>query len=102
MTLEVIVEGVVTAIEILHVIVFFEAANDNGHSIPYSPNQGLGRAVCFARGYEFSKTLQFAPGPFDLDPWQDEIWSPCEIEESRLNICTHRRSSFTDHMQKGV
>ncbi len=47
MTLEVIVESVVAAIEILHAIVFFEAANDNGHSVPHSPNQGIRRAVRF-------------------------------------------------------
>jgi hypothetical protein len=30
MTLQVIIEGVVTALEVLYLIAFFEAANDNG------------------------------------------------------------------------
>ena len=57
MTLEIIVEGVVTAIEILHLIVFFEAANDNGHSVQHGPNQCVGWAVRFPCGNEFRKTF---------------------------------------------
>jgi hypothetical protein len=75
MKLEIIVEGLVTAIEILHLIVFFEAANDNGQSVPHSPNQGIGRAFRLPRGNEFSETLQFAPGPFDFDSWQNKVRS---------------------------
>src|SRR6202034_1640520 len=41
MTLEIVVEGVVTAIEILHLILFFVATNDNRHSVPHSPNQSI-------------------------------------------------------------
>ena len=65
MTFDIIVEGVVTAIEILHLIVFFEAANDNGHSVLHSPNQGISRAVRFPGGYEFSQTFQFAKYSID-------------------------------------
>ena len=75
MTPEIIVEGVVTAIEILHLIVFFEAANNNGHSVPHSPNQGIRRTVRFRCGYEFSKTFQLAPSPFDIHTWQDKARS---------------------------
>jgi hypothetical protein len=66
---------VVTAIEILHHIVFFEAAKDNGHSAPHGTNQGVGRAVRFPCGNEFGKTLQFAPSPFDFDTWQGQVRS---------------------------
>src|ERR1700675_1597142 len=72
MALQVIVEGVVTAIEILHLIMFFEAANDNAHSVPHSPNQGIRRAVRLRSRYEFSKTFQLAPSPFDIHTWQDK------------------------------
>src|SRR5580658_781640 len=75
MTLEIVVEGVVTAIEILHLIVFFEAANDNAHSVAHSPNQGIRRAVRFPGRYEFSKTFQLAPSPFDIHTWQDNVRS---------------------------
>jgi hypothetical protein len=75
MTLEVVVERVVTAIEILHLIVFFKAANDDRHSVPHSPNQSIGRAARFTLRYEPSKTFQFAPGPFDIHTWQDQVWS---------------------------
>ena len=75
MTPEIIVEGVVTAIEILHLIMFFEAANDNAHSVPHSPNQGIRRTVRFRCRYEFSKTLQLTPSPFDFDTWQDKVRS---------------------------
>ena len=75
MTLEIIVEGVVTAVEILHLIMFFEAANDDGHSVPHRPNQGIGWPVRFPCRYEFSKTFQFAPSPLDIHTRQDKVWS---------------------------
>jgi hypothetical protein len=65
-TLEIVVEGVATTIEILHLIVFFEAANDDGHSVPHSPNQNIGWAVRFARRYEFSKTSAGARSAWNL------------------------------------
>jgi DNA-binding PadR family transcriptional regulator len=43
----VVVEKLISAIEILHLIVFFEAANDDGHSVPHSPNKGNGGLVPF-------------------------------------------------------
>jgi hypothetical protein len=75
MTLEIVVEGVVTTIEILHLIVLFEAANDNGHSAPHSANQSIRRAVRFPCSYEFSKTFQLAASPFDIHTWQDKVRS---------------------------
>src|SRR5271163_3094637 len=75
MTLEIVIEGVVTAIEILHLIVFFEAANDDGHSVPHSPNQSIRRAVRIPGRYEFSKTFQLALSPFDIHTWQDKVRS---------------------------
>src|SRR5438045_523549 len=68
-TAEIIVERVDTAIEIIYLIEFFEAADDNGHSVghsvPHGPNQSVGRMAGLACRYQFSKTFQFASSPFD-------------------------------------
>ena len=45
--LQVVVEGFVAAIEVPDLVAFFEAANNNGHSVPQSPHQRLRRRIRF-------------------------------------------------------
>jgi hypothetical protein len=107
-TLEAIVEGFVTAIEILDNIQFFEAANDNCHSVPQPPNQGIGRVVRFPRGNEFSETFEFAARPFDFDTGQGKVWSdpfqPRKEQPARAlthDLVPHFRSD-TAHLNRAT
>lgn len=75
MAFEVIVEGVVAAIEIFDLVVLLKTANNDAHSIAHSANQGFCRAIRLLRGCEFSQTFQFALGPFDFYTWQGNVGS---------------------------
>ena len=75
MAFQVVVERLVATVEILDLVALFEAANNNGHSVPQSPDQEVRRGIRLGGRREFGETRQFPLCPLDLDTRQRKIWS---------------------------
>jgi hypothetical protein len=72
---QVVVERLVATVEILDLVALFEAANNNGHSVPQSPDQCVRRRIRLSGRCEFGETRQFALGPLDFYSGQRKVWS---------------------------
>jgi hypothetical protein len=72
---QIVVERFVAAIEIFDPAAFFEAANNDGHSVPQRSNQDLRRGIRFCRRRELGEICQLALCPFDFDTGWDEVRS---------------------------
>src|SRR5579863_5544642 len=71
--LEVIVEGLISTIEVLYIVEFFEATDRDGQlSVPHGPNEGFGRLGRLPRR-EFRETLKLRVIPMNIDVRQGDF-----------------------------
>ena len=70
MALQVIVERLISTIEVLYIVEFFKATDRDGQlSVPHGPNEGFGRLGRLP-GREFGETLKLLVIPMNIDARQ--------------------------------
>jgi hypothetical protein len=90
---QIVIEWLITAIERLDFVLFFETTDENSHSASHCPDEGFGRMGGFSR-CQIGETLQLARCPRNVHTWEHEFRSDA-FEVRKHQLLPLARFSFT-------